>query len=83
MTPDFQILAVEAASSQELDEVFPSLWVDVPTPFHRGDILWDPSGEPSVPYEKDSTLFVLDYIPNWNEAEQAANGFVPGEKFYQ
>ncbi len=26
---------------------------------------------------------MLDYIPNWNEAEQAANGFVAGEKFYQ
>ena len=26
---------------------------------------------------------MLDYIPNWNEAEQAANGFAPGEKFYQ
>ena len=26
---------------------------------------------------------MLDYIPNWNEAEQETNGFVPGEKFYQ
>ena len=41
------------------------------------------SGEPGIPYEEDSTPFVLDYIPNWNEAEQETNGFVPGEKFYQ
>ena len=36
-----------------------------PPPSGRGDILWDPSGEPGIPYEEDSTPFVLDYIPNW------------------
>ena len=67
----------------DLEKLFSKLEVHIPAPFRQGDILWDPSGEPGIPYEEDSTLFVLDYIPNWNEAEQAANGFVPGEKFYQ
>ena len=72
-----------AQHPDELEKLFSKLEVRIPVPFRRGDILWDPSGEPGIPYEEDSTLFVLDYIPNWNEAEQEANGFVPGEKFYQ
>lgn len=72
-----------AQRPDDLEKLFSKLEVHIPTPFRRGDILWDPSEEPGIPYEEDSTLFVLDYIPNWNEAEQAANGFVPGEKFYQ
>ena len=67
----------------DLEKLFSKLEVHIPAPFRQGDILWDPSGEPGIPYEEDSTPFVLDYIPNWNEAEQAANGFAPGEKFYQ
>ena len=67
----------------DLEKLFSKLEVHIPAPFRQGDILWDPSGEPGIPYEDDSTPFVLDYIPNWNEAEQAANGFAPGEKFYQ
>ena len=67
----------------DLEKLFSKLEVHIPAPFRQGDILWDPSGEPGIPYEEDSTPFVLDYIPNWNEAEQAANGFTPGEKFYQ
>lgn len=66
-----------------MEKLFSKLEVRIPVPFRRGDILWDPSGEPGIPYEEDSTPFVLDYIPNWNEAEQETNGFVPGEKFYQ
>ncbi len=72
-----------AQHPDELEKLFSKLEVHIPVPFRRGDILWDPSEEPGIPYEEDSTLFVLDYIPNWNEAEQEANGFVPGEKFYQ
>ena len=67
----------------DLEKLFSKLEVHIPAPFRQGDILWDPSREPGIPYEEDSTPFVLDYIPNWNEAEQEANGFVPGEKFYQ
>lgn len=83
LTAELEPLCLDVSPTCDLDDVFPSLWVDLPTPFRRGDILWDPSGEPGIPYEEDSTPFVLDYIPNWNEAEQEANGFVPGEKFYQ
>lgn len=72
-----------AQHPDELEKLFSKLEVRIPVPFRRGDILWDPSGEPGIPYEEDSTPFVLDYIPNWNEAEQETNGFVPGEKFYQ
>lgn len=72
-----------AQHPDELEKLFSKLEVHIPAPFRQGDILWDPSGEPGIPYEEDSTPFVLDYIPNWNEAEQAANGFAPGEKFYQ
>ena len=72
-----------AQRPDDLEKLFSKLEVHIPAPFRRGDILWDPSEEPGIPYEEDSTLFVLDYIPNWNEEEQAANGFVPGEKFYQ
>lgn len=77
MTPDFQVLAVEAACSQELDEVFPSLWVDIPTPFRRGDILWDPSGEPGFPHWEESVPFVLDYCDNWDTAQMTENGIRP------
>ena len=72
-----------AQHPDDLEKLFSKLEVHIPAPFRQGDILWDPSGEPGIPYEEDSTPFVLDYIPNWNEAEQAANGFAPGEKFYQ
>ena len=72
-----------AQHPDELEKLFSKLEVHIPAPFRQGDILWDLSGEPGIPYEEDSTPFVLDYIPNWNKEEQADNGFAPGEKFYQ
>lgn len=64
----------------DLEKLFSKLEVRIPVPFRRGDILWDPSGEPGIPYEEDSTPFVLDYIPNWNEAEPGDQRVCSGRK---
>ena len=77
MTSDFQVLAVEAACSRNWTRCSPACgWTFLP-PFRRGDILWDPSGEPGFPHWEESVPFVLDYCDNWDSSQMAENGIRP------
>ena len=48
LNPDMRIMAIDPDWPREdrerklLLDVFPGLWFDFPTPFRKGDILWDP-----------------------------------------
>ena len=50
LTAELEPLCLDVSPTCDLDDVFPSLWVDLPTPFRRGDIVWDPSREPGFPH---------------------------------
>lgn len=41
------------------DTAFQFIWVDIPTPFHTGDIVWTPQGSSREP-------FTLLYLPTWD-----------------
>lgn len=74
LTADLEPLGLDPVHYCDLDLVFPSLWIDIPTPFCRGDIVWDPSGEPGFPHYGKSEPFVLDYCENWDTACMLRNG---------
>lgn len=49
LTPSFDILSLDPGRFENKDDediywgVFEGLWFEFPTPFHKGDIVWDPS----------------------------------------
>ena len=77
MTAELEPLCLDVSPTCDLDDVFPSLWVDLPTPFRRGDIVWDPSREPGFPHCDKSVPFVLDFCGNWNTSQIMENGVRP------
>lgn len=50
-----------------INESFAGLWFDFPTPFHKGDVIWIPSGSNDVMRECGS-VFVLQGLSTWNSA---------------
>ena len=38
--PELRPLSIKANAYDDLEEVFPSFWLNIPTPFRRGDIVW-------------------------------------------
>lgn len=77
LTAKLEPLRLDMSPTCDLDDVFPSLWVDLPTPFRRGDIVWDPSREPGFPHCDKSVPFVLDFCDNWNTSQMLENGVRP------
>ena len=77
LTAELEPLCLDVSPTCDLDDVFPSLWVDLPTPFRRGDIVWDPSREPGFPHCDKSVPFVLDFCDNWNTSQMLENGVRP------
>ena len=77
LTAKLEPLRLDMSPTCDLDDVFPSLWVDLPTPFRRGDIVWDPSREPGFPHCDKSVPFVLDFCGNWNTSQIMENGVRP------
>lgn len=77
LTAKLEPLCLDISPICDLDDVFPSLWVDLPTPFRRGDIVWDPSREPGFPHCDKSVPFVLDFCGNWNTSQIMENGVRP------
>ena len=70
-------LSIKANAYEEIEEVFPSFWLNIPTPFRRGDIVWDPSGQLGFPHEGKSVPFVLSECINWDKKAMLENGFFP------
>ncbi len=68
-------LSITGAPHDDLEEVFPSFWLNIPTPFRRGDIVWDPSGQLGFPHEGRSVPFVLCECVNWDKKAMLENGF--------
>lgn len=56
------------AEDNEILLAFDALWIEVPTPFKKGDILVTRSKRPS-----DNQPFVLEWIPYWEEDERTAS----------
>ena len=54
-----------------LGDSFYSLWFDFPTPFQRGDIIWNPHEEPET-LNHDMVL-VLEEISTWSSLETVKN----------
>ena len=54
-----------------LNYFYEALWLDFPTPFAKGDILWIPSKENKLGC--DSGAFVLDNMATWNPVEGLEN----------
>lgn len=50
-----------------LNYFFEALWLNFPTPFAKGDIVWIPSKENKLGW--DSGAFVLDNMDTWNPVE--------------
>ena len=70
-------LSIKANAYDDLEEVFPSFWLNIPTPFRRGDIVWDPSGQLRFPHDGKSVPFVLSECINWDKKAMLENGFSP------
>ena len=68
-------LSIKANAYDDLEEVFPSFWLNIPTPFRRGDIVWDPSGQLRFPHDGKSVPFVLSECINWDKKAMLENGF--------
>ena len=47
-----------------LYDSFEGIWLDIPTPFKKGDIVWNPCGQDS-----DERIIVVDGISNWGDTE--------------
>ncbi len=77
LTAELEPLCLDVSPTCDLDDVFPSLWVDLPTPFRRGDIVWDPRREPGFLHCDKSVPFVLDFCDNWNTSQMMENGVRP------
>ena len=69
-------LSVTGAPHDDLEEVFPSFWLNIPTPFRRGDIVWDPSGQLGFPHEGRSVPFVLCECVNWDKKAMLKTAFL-------
>ena len=54
----------------ETDSTFSDMWFAFPTPFKRGDLVWDPSRTQAAP-------FVLDYLNVWDSGEMIRQGLSP------
>ena len=63
---------------QEIDWIFESMWLDIPTPFKRGDIL---VASDEYDYLKISTPFVLNYLSTWNVKVMLEQGFKKEDYF--
>lgn len=81
---DKSVVNVEYENAQDANDEKEALigypewmWVSVPTPFKRGDILYNTcyaANESNKPFETDRIL-VLDYLPSWDERTLKKNGF--------
>lgn len=81
---DKSVVNVEYENAQDANDEKEALigypewmWVSVPTPFKRGDILYNTcyaANESNKPFETDRIL-VLDYLPSWDEGTLKKNGF--------
>lgn len=47
-----------------IDQFFEELWFDFPTPFKKGDIVWEPNKEMSVGHFCEG-VYVLEELPTW------------------
>ena len=47
-----------------IDQFFEELWFDFPTPFKKGDIVWEPNKEMSVGHFCEE-VYVLEELPTW------------------
>ena len=74
LLPDGTVLSATASGKEEgITTAFDWFWVNLPTPFRRGDILRF-IGETSP--RDDELLVVLENISTWSGKELAENGFV-------
>ena len=67
---------VRGATKQEVDilyGVFKGLWIDVPLPFKRGDILWEKQSLYDYKTEEGEP-FVLGACHNWSSKDYKENG---------
>ena len=49
LTAKLEPLCLDVSSYLRFGRCVPGLWVDLPMPFRRGDIVWDPSGKQISP----------------------------------
>lgn len=54
-------------TDQEILNAFKGIWIEVPTPFKKGDILISQSK-----HNRDRNPFILEWIPNWIVNEHSA-----------
>lgn len=52
-------------AENDWDNAFEFIWVDIPTPFHTGDIVWAPRG-------RDRKPLTLLYLPAWDRTRLEA-----------
>lgn len=67
----------EGMVRSDLEDTFESLWFDIPTPFEKGDIVWDPA------LSMSSGPFVLMGLSTWDKiGERKAEKIILAEKEY-
>ena len=71
-------------NDDEIDRFFEEFWIDIPTPFKKGDVLVSPYGPygGTFCYDNCKNPFVLTYICNWENkrrfydcTDMTANGY--------
>lgn len=68
--PDFVEFYAELKEEkwEILHDFFEGLWLDFPTPFKKGDIVWEPEDMNNIKWDMDGP-FVLEGISTWEPAE--------------
>ena len=78
--PDGRVIDVDCYDLDPYIDYFEWMWIDIPTPFKRGDILisiWEQCERRWHSYEEKP--FVLDLLDNWDSKKLAENGFSDGK----
>ena len=75
--PDGRVIDVDCYECDPYIDYFEWMWIDIPTPFKRGDILISNCEQNRHRYEERP--FVLDYLDNWGSDELSENGFRNGK----
>lgn len=75
--PDGRVIDVDCYQSDPYIDYFRWMWIDIPTPFKRGDIVTNILEQRWDKYEEQ--VIVLDHLDNWGSKQLSENGFCDGK----